>query len=57
MPLGEANVLVCFGRLEAADDTELAKRHFHQAAHLFASIGMPNWEQKALDEAAAVSSP
>ena len=55
--LGEANVLLGLGRLEAANDTELAKRHLHQAAQLYAQIGMPDWEQKALAAAAELSSP
>ena len=55
--LGEANVLLGFGRLEADTNAELAKQYFYQAAHLYSAIGMPDWERTALDEATKLSSP
>jgi tetratricopeptide (TPR) repeat protein len=50
--LGEANVLLGLGRTEADTDPELARRHLYQAAHLYEAIGMLDWHQSVLDEAA-----
>lgn len=50
--LGEANVLLGLGQIEADTDPELARRHLYQAAHLYEAIGMLDWHQSVLDEAA-----
>ncbi len=50
--LGEANVLLSLGTLEAKANPEVAKKHLYQAAHIYESIGLENQKRIALDEAA-----
>jgi len=46
--LGEANVLSGLGKLFSDDNPEKAKQYFYQAAHLYESIGMNDWENDVL---------
>ena len=48
--LGEANVLVGLGRLEAKSNPELSRGYFQRAAQLYETLGLEDWKEIALRE-------
>ena len=53
--LGEANVLLGLGDLEAESYPELAKRHYYQAAHIYEAVGQMDWREIAIEKAEKLS--
>ncbi len=50
--LGEANVFLGLGALEAKPNPEVATKHLYQAAHIYESIGLEEQKRTALEVAA-----